>query len=288
MSSNPSDWRQRLHLFLFDPHTPSGRLLEIFWIITTLTSVLTLFIESAEPHSVAVKLTEPSFFLLLEYIFTLLFTLEYLLRLYTSPRPLRYAVSFYGIIDLITTLPLYIFWLWPDIALRYMMALRLLRVLRLLRLIKLLRYMGSANVLWDSLVSARKKLFLFFGGVMILLCLFGGLMYVIEGPEHGFTSLPVSLYWAVVTMTTVGYGDITPHTPMGRMISSVLILLGYSLIAIPTGVMSSYMTDVMQRNRHRRRCSECKISGHDDDATFCKRCGGALEDKTNQAGIKPA
>lgn len=282
MAQEEQGWRNRLYIFLFDVGTPAGRRFEIFWVVTTLVSVLTLFVESAEPHKIYLDLKDASVFLLLEYVFTLLFSLEYVLRVLTTPRPLKYVVSFFGFIDLITTLPLYIFWLWPEIALNYMMAIRLLRVLRLLRLIKLLRYMGSANVLWETLVSARKKLCLFFGGVMILLCVFGGLMYVIEGPEHGFTSLPVAVYWAVVTMTTVGYGDITPHTPLGRMISSVLILLGYSLIAIPTGVMSSYMTDVMQRNRHRRHCNECKQTGHDDDAHFCKGCGGKLDDKNRE------
>lgn len=282
MAKQDRSWRQRLYIFLFDVSSPAGRRFEIFWVITTLVSVITLFIESAEPHKITLQLKEASVFLLLEYAFTLLFSLEYVLRVLTTQRPMRYVCSFFGIVDLITTLPLYIFWLWPDIALRYMMAIRLLRVLRLLRLIKLLRYMGSANVLWDSLVSARKKLSLFFGGVMILLCVFGGLMYVIEGPENGFTSLPVAVYWAVVTMTTVGYGDITPHTPLGRMISSILILLGYSLIAIPTGVMSSYMTEVMQRNRHRRHCTLCQQTGHDDDAHFCKSCGGILADKNKE------
>ncbi|MBD8161407.1 ion transporter [Erwinia persicina] len=279
MAKQERNWRQRLYIFLFDVSSPAGRRFEIFWVITTLVSVITLFIESAEPHKITLQLKEASVFLLLEYAFTLLFSLEYVLRILTTERPMRYIFSFFGIVDLITTLPLYIFWLWPDIALRYMMAIRLLRVLRLLRLMKLLRYMGSASVLWESLVSARKKLLLFFGGVMILLCIFGGLMYVIEGPEHGFTSLPVAVYWAVVTMTTVGYGDITPHTPLGRMVSSVLILLGYSLIAIPTGVMSSYMTEVMQRNRHRRHCSTCRQTGHDADAHYCKSCGGVLEEK---------
>ncbi|MTD25748.1 ion transporter [Erwinia sorbitola] len=279
MSHGEQGWRQRLYLFLFDVHSPAGRRFEAFWVVITLCSVLTLFIESAEPHNIGLSIKEGSIFLLLEYIFTLLFSLEYVLRVLTTPRPFHYIFSFYGLVDLLTTLPLYFLWLWPDITLRYMMGIRLLRVLRLLRLIKLLRYMGSANVMWDTLVSARKKLFLFFGGVMIILCVFGGLMYVIEGPEHGFTSLPVSVYWAVVTMTTVGYGDITPHTPLGRMISSILILLGYSLIAIPTGVMSSYMTDVMQRNRQKRCCSVCKQTQHDDDAQYCKHCGGVLEDK---------
>jgi len=273
---NREGLRGRVYAALFDVHTRSGQVFERFWILSSLVSVSLVFMESGWPDILGTVDGHTSVFLLLEYIFTLLFTTEYLLRLLTAKRPLRYCISFFGAVDLITVLPLYIYFLWPEIAVQYMMAIRLLRVLRLLRLIKVLRYIGSASVMWDSLFSARKKLLLFFGVLIILLCLFGGLMYVIEGPEHGFTSLPVSLYWAAVTLTTVGYGDITPHTPLGRIVSSILILLGYSLIAIPTGVMSSYMTEVMQRRRRLRICPNCKESGHEQDAHFCKNCGSML------------
>ncbi|MFG1172405.1 ion transporter [Erwiniaceae bacterium CAU 1747] len=268
--------RGRLYAFLFDVHTRSGHIFEIFWILASLLSVALVFVESGLPDTMRVSGSSSRAFLLLEYLFTLIFSVEYLLRLATSRHPLRYGFSFYGIIDLITVLPLYIYFIWPDMALQYVMAIRLLRVLRLLRLVKVLRYIGSANVMWDSLYSARKKLLLFFGVLMILICLFGGLMYVIEGPEHGFTSLPVSVYWATVTLTTVGYGDITPHTAPGRILSTVLILLGYSLIAIPTGVMSSYMTEAMHRRRYQRMCYRCKDNRHEVTAHFCKSCGSKL------------
>lgn len=276
MSDYCQGLRGRIYAALFDSHTHSGHYAERFWILSSLISVILVFVESGTPGVIVKADAEISLFMLLEYLFTAVFSIEYLLRLITSRHPQRYAFSFFGVVDLITALPLYIYFLWPEIALQYMMALRLLRVLRLLRLIKLLRYIGSASVMWDTLYSARKKLMLFFGVLVILLCLFGGLMYVIEGPEHGFTSLPVSLYWATVTLTTVGYGDITPHTGLGRIVSSILILLGYSLIAIPTGVMSSYMTEVMQRRRKLRICPHCKESGHENDAHFCKNCGSDL------------
>lgn len=265
--------RARIYAALFDIHTRSGRRVERFLIVASLLSVTAIFIESGSPDIFGQIGPHLSVFLLQECVFTLIFTLEYLLRLFTVRRPLRYLFSFFGLVDLITILALFISLLWPEIASEYVMAIRMLRVLRLLRLIKVLRYIGSASVMWESLVSARKKLLLFFGILLILLCLFGGLMYVIEGPEHGFTSLPVSLYWATVTLTTVGYGDITPHTAAGRAVSALLILLGYSLIAIPTGVISSYMTEVMNRRRQLRRCTGCREPGHDYDARFCKQCG---------------
>ena len=216
-----------------------------------------------------------------EYLFTFIFTVEYLLRLLVSQHRTRYLFSFFGMVDLITLLPLYILWLWPEITVEYLTVIRLLRVLRLLRVVKVLRYVDSASLIWETLYSARRKLLLFLGMVMILLCLSGGMMYVIEGPEHGFTTLPVSVYWAVVTMTTVGYGDITPHTTAGRILASLLILTGYSMIAIPTGVMSAYMTEIMQRRRKYLRCPSCKNTEHIDNAHFCQRCGASLDNHTD-------
>lgn len=269
-------WRHKLYRRLFDVHTPSGRYLSGFWILTALVSVALLFLESGMPQAPHQLGLPNNTYQIFEVIFTLLFTVEYGLRLFTSIKPWRYIFSFFGIIDLVTLLPLYILWLWPEIALQYVTAMRLLRVLRLLRVVKILRYIDSVSVLWQTLLIARKKLLIFFGIVMILLCLFGGMMYVIEGPQHGFINLPVSVYWAVVTMTTVGYGDITPHTPLGRVLTSLLILLGYSIIAIPIGVMSAYMTEVMQQQRIRRYCTGCGARGHDDDARYCKQCGTPL------------
>jgi Ion transport protein. len=205
---------------------------------------------------------------------------EYLLRLLASQHRTRYIFSFFGMVDLITLLPLYILWLWPEITVEYLTVIRLLRVLRLLRVVKVLRYVDSASLIWETLYSARRKLLLFLGIVMILLCLSGGMMYVIEGPEHGFTTLPVSVYWAVVTMTTVGYGDITPHTTAGRVLASLLILVGYSMIAIPTGVMSAYMTEIMQRRRRHLCCLSCQNTEHIDNARFCQRCGASLDNNT--------
>ena len=249
--------------------------LEPFWLLAALGSVVLLFAESAIP---VIPLTGYSLvsYQTGEYLFTFIFTAEYILRLSASQYRTRYIFSFFGVVDLITLLPLYILWLWPEIAVEYLTVMRLLRVLRLLRVVKVLRYFDSASLIWETLYSARRKLLLFLGMVMILLCLSGGMMYVIEGPEHGFTTLPVSVYWAVVTMTTVGYGDITPHTTAGRVLASLLILTGYSMIAIPTGVMSAYMTEIMQQRRRQLKCPSCQNTEHIETACFCQRCGASL------------
>lgn len=246
------------------------------WLMAALCSVALLFLESGAPDIFQRTGIHFLSFQGIEYLFTVIFTLEYVLRLVSSDRPLRYIISFFGIIDLVTLLPLYILWLWPEMTVEYLTAMRLLRVLRLLRLVKVLRYIDSVSLLWETLYYARQKLLLFLGGVMIMVCLSGGMMYVIEGPEHGFTTLPVSVYWAVVTMTTVGYGDITPHTLPGRLLASLLILTGYSLIAIPTGVMSAYMTEMLQHRRRQQYCRECHNYDHSVDARFCQRCGAQL------------
>lgn len=256
--------------------------LEPFWLLTALGSVAFLFAESVMPVSPLAGYSLLSY-QAGEYLFTFIFTVEYLLRLLANQYRTRYIFSFFGVVDLITLLPLYILWLWPEITVEYLTAIRLLRVLRLLRVVKVLRYFDSASLIWETLYIARRKLLLFLGMVMILLCLSGGMMYVIEGPEHGFTTLPVSVYWAVVTMTTVGYGDITPHTTAGRVLASLLILTGYSVIAIPTGVMSAYMTEIMRRRRKYLRCSSCQNTEHIDNARFCQRCGVLLDNKRPEA-----
>lgn len=277
LNDNAGNARHRVILFF----NRMAGYLELFWLLAALGSVVLLFAESTLP---TVPLTGYSLLSYQsgEYLFTFIFTAEYILRLSGSQHRMRYICSFFGVIDLITLLPLYVLWLWPEIAVEYLTVMRLLRVLRLLRVVKVLRYFDSASLIWETLYSARRKLLLFLGMVMILLCLSGGMMYVIEGPEHGFTTLLVSVYWAVVTMTTVGYGDITPHTTAGRVLASLLILTGYSMIAIPTGVMSAYMTEIMQRRRRYLSCSSCQNMEHMDNASFCQRCGASLDKKDAQ------
>ncbi|CAI0762210.1 MlotiK1 channel [Serratia quinivorans] len=268
--------RQRSYRLLFDNHSRSGRRMEAFWVITALLSVILLFLEPGGSALFSPGREAVYIFLWAEVIFTAIFTFEYLLRLWCTPAEQHYALSFFGVIDLLTVLPLYIIWLYPHMTVEFVMLLRVVRVLRVLRVLKLLRYMSEMGMIWRSIKLARHKLAMFFGFVAVVLCVFGGLMYAIEGGNGGFTSLAASVYWAVVTLTTVGYGDIVPHTPVGRLLTSVLILLGYSIIAVPTGILTAYMSQELQRNRERRNCEQCQRGGHETEAIFCKYCGSAL------------
>ncbi|GBU14345.1 transporter [Enterobacterales bacterium] len=252
--------------------------MEIFWLLTAILSVIVLFFESSATDLFPNTPDILRRFGWIEIGFTAIFTLEYVLRIFSTPRKERYPLSFFGLIDLITILPLYILWLFPSLLSTgdIDVLIRLLRILRVLRVLKLLRYMNEASVLWHSVMRARHKLGLFFGFVAIILCLFGGLMFAVEGGKDGFTSLGASVYWAVVTLTTVGYGDITPHTPLGRVLASVLILLGYSIIAVPTGILTAYMAQELEKGREQRSCRHCHRTGHELDARFCTHCGTIL------------
>ncbi|CAI0958311.1 MlotiK1 channel [Serratia proteamaculans] len=268
--------RQRSYRLLFDNHSRSGRRMEAFWVGTALLSVVLLFLEPGGSALYAPGQQAIYLFFCAEIIFTVIFTCEYLLRLWCTPSDQHYASSFFGVVDLLTVLPMYIIWLYPHMTVEFVMLLRVVRILRVLRVLKLLRYMSEMGMIWRSIKLARHKLAMFFGFVAVVLCVFGGLMYAIEGGSGGFTSLAASVYWAVVTLTTVGYGDIVPHTPLGRLLTSVLILLGYSIIAVPTGILTAYMSQELQRNRERRNCEQCQRGGHETDSAFCKFCGNAL------------
>ncbi|HCB0178990.1 TPA: ion transporter [Klebsiella pneumoniae] len=268
--------RVRLYHLLFDQNRRSGRRFEGLCGLFALLSVLVIFIESGLGTQYHLTLDEWHIFVWLELLVTAVFTLEYLLRIATWPNPLHYIFSFWGLIDLATILPLYVMWLWPEISLNYVFAWRAMRAIRALRILKLLRFMPSLNVFWRAIVSARHQLILFYSFIAIVMVIFGSLMYLIEGPEYGFTTLNASVYWAIVTITTVGYGDITPHTPLGRILASILILIGYSIIAIPTGLITTHMTSALNRRRQQRLCPQCQQGDHDDNARFCHACGHAL------------
>lgn len=263
--------RQRSYQLLFGNQTRIGRRMQLFWVSSALLSVLLLFLEPGGSSVYTPNAQVLHQLLLAEVFFTVIFTAEYLLRLWCTPSKERYAISFFGIVDLLTMLPMYIIWLFPHMAVEYVVLLRVLRILRVLRVLKLLRYMSEMGIVWRSI-----KLAMFFGFVGVMLCVFGGLMYAVEGGAGGFTSLAASMYWAVVTLTTVGYGDIVPHTALGRMLASVLILVGYSIIAVPTGILTAYMSQEMRRYREERHCVQCDCGGHETEAKFCKFCGAAL------------
>lgn len=267
--------KEALYRIIFGTDTKAGRRFDLILIFAILLSVVAVILESIEwfGQSYGVALTT------IEWIFTIAFTLEYLVRLYCSPNPRAYATSFYGIVDLLAILPTYISLLVPSANL--LLIIRLLRVLRIFRVLKLLQYTGEANVLWRSLIKARRKILVFLFSVLIVVTIFGSLMYIIEGPIFGFTSIPRSVYWAIVTVTTVGYGDITPHTILGQAIAAMAMLTGYAIIAVPTGIISAELISEMNRERSNIRCSNCERFGHELDAKHCKHCGAQLPTTTS-------
>lgn len=276
MAVSLSAARLRLYPLLFDQTRRSGRRFEGLCGLFALLSVVIIFVESGLGSQYHLSLDEWHVFVWLELGITAVFTAEYILRVISWPNPLRYIFSFWGFIDLATVLPLYVMWLWPEMSLEYVFAWRAMRVIRALRILKLLRFMPSLNIFWRAIVSARHQLILFYSFIAIVMVIFGSLMYLIEGPQYGFTTLNASVYWAIVTITTVGYGDITPHTPLGRILASVLILIGYSIIAIPTGLITTHMTTALQNRRARRVCPNCSNAEHDKNARFCHACGTEL------------
>ncbi len=267
MRVKPNSLRDRLGLIVFGTDTPAGKLFDVVLLYAILLSVAAVVLDSVE----ALHLRYGQWFFYLEWMFTLLFTIEYFLRIYIADRPLRYMFSFFGVIDLISIVPSYLALVITGA--NYLLIIRMIRVLRVFRVFKLVRYLAEANILLRALYLARRKILVFFFTVIVLSFIFGSLMYVVEGPEHGFTSIPKSIYWTIVTITTVGYGDITPQTVLGQMISVLAMLLGYSIIAIPTGIVTAELAGEMGRERQCRVCQACGGRGHDGDAAHCKFCG---------------
>lgn len=276
MSLSLSSVRRRIYYTLFDLNSRPGRRVEGLCALFALISVVIIFVESGLGTQYHLSFAEWHLFVWLELIVTLVFTLEYLLRLVSWPNPANYAFSFWGIIDLATILPLYVMWLWPEISLNYVFAWRAMRAIRVLRILKLLRFMPSLRIFWQAILSARHQLILFYSFIAIVMVIFGALMYLIEGPKYGFTTLNASVYWAIVTVTTVGYGDITPHTPLGRIVASLLILIGYSVIAIPTGLITTHMSSAFQNGASQRTCPSCQQRQHEHSARYCNHCGSKL------------
>ena len=262
--------KEKLFRVIFGTDTPSGRGFDLLLIVAILGSVAAVILDSIE----SIQSQYAPWLHAIEWFFTIMFTLEYLVRLYCSPNPKAYATSFFGVVDLLAILPSYIAIFVPSASL--LLIIRLLRVLRIFRVLKLFQYTGEANTLFRSIFMARRKIFIFLFAVMIVVTIFGSMMYIIEGPIAGFTSIPRSIYWAIVTVTTVGYGDITPLTVLGQAIAAVTMLTGYAIIAVPTGIISAELIQEMQRDRLAVRCSNCEKSGHERDAHFCKFCGSSL------------
>ncbi len=263
--------RARLHEIIFEADTRAGRFFDLALIWSILLSVAAVMLDSVG----AVRVQYGPLLTKIEWFFTILFTVEYLLRLWCIGKPLRYARSFFGVVDLLAILPTYLSLLFPGS--HYLVVIRILRVLRIFRVLKLVQFIDEAQTMTRALRASGRKIAVFFATVMTLVVIFGSLMYVVEGEAHGFTSIPRSIYWAVVTMTTVGYGDISPETAVGQAIATVVMLIGFTIIAVPTGIVASEMSKV-DRQRDRRPvstqvCPECASEGHDYDAKHCKECG---------------
>lgn len=264
--------KHTLYVTIFGTHTRAGKTFDIALIIAIISSLVVLVLDSI-PSISAQWSRELKY---LEYMFTGLFTIEYILRLYCSPKAMAYAKSFYGVVDLLAILPTYLVLFFPSAS--FMGVIRALRVMRIFRILKLVRYLQESNILLRSLLMARRKIFIFFTTVAILVTIFGSLIFVIEGPENGFTSIPMSIYWAIVTITTVGYGDLVPQTGLGKAIASLTMLMGYSILAVPTGIFTAELHQEMQSHKSLVKCPNCSQSGHDSDAMHCKHCGGELAD----------
>ena len=266
-------WRESLHSIIFGAETYAGKLFDIVLIICIAFSVLFVMLSSVE----ALYQQYGKLFFYAEWTFTLLFSIEYALRLISVRQPKLYARSFYGVIDLLSILPSYIGLLLPGI--KYMLIIRILRLLRIFRIFKLAEYVEEADTLMTALKNSSEKILVFLYTVLTLCIVFGSLLYVVEGSASGFTSIPKSVYWAIVTLTTVGYGDIAPQTPLGQMIAAAIMILGYGIIAVPTGIYSAELIKSYRPSQvSNEACPNCGRIGHDTDADFCKYCGGALED----------
>lgn len=267
--------KHKLYVIIFESDTPMGKLFDVALIVFIVLSILVVIAESIRSWD---PILGP-YLRASEYVFTFFFTLEYLLRLYCSPHPRRYALSFFGIIDLLATLPLYIGWFFGTA--RYLLVIRTFRLIRVFRVFKLFNFLDEGNLLLNSLAYSSRKIIVFFLFVLILVISIGTLMYMIEGQRPGtaFNNIPNSIYWAVVTLTTVGYGDITPATPMGRFLSAAVMLLGYTIIAVPTGIVSVSMVREYRR-RDAMKCPYCGRDGHEEGAVYCKYCGGKLHEET--------
>ncbi|CAN5177255.1 ion transporter [soil metagenome] len=268
----PGRRRARLYQIIFEADTPAGKAFDVVLIVAILLSVLAVMLESVagirERHLTLLRAAE--------WVFTILFTVEYLLRLVAVRSPRQYALSFFGVVDLLAIVPTYLSVLLPGA--QYLLAIRLLRILRVFRVLKLMHWLNKADILMAALRQSRRKITVFIFAVLTLDVILGSMMYLVEGPEHGFTSIPVAIYWTIVTLTTVGYGDISPQTPLGQSLASLIMIIGYGIIAVPTGIVTAELTRAGDRQPivAPANCPRCETSIRDADARFCRRCGEQL------------
>lgn len=265
------DWKPKLYEVIFEANTKPGKYFDILLIICIIISVLIVMLDSVG----TIRARYGKYLLSLEWFFTILFTIEYVLRLIAIDQPIRYGISFLGIIDFIAIVPTYLSAFLPGT--QYFLVIRTIRILRIFRVLKLVKYVSEAKILIKALRASRRKITVFLFTVITLVTVFGSLMYVIEGEENDFSSIPRSIYWAIVTLTTVGYGDISPKTSIGQTIAAIIMILGYSIIAVPTGIVTAEMTKTYAKIKEKRICTYCNADDHDLDAKYCKFCGTKLQ-----------
>jgi voltage-gated potassium channel len=259
-----------LHTVIFEADTPAGKRFDVALLWAIVLSVLAVLMESVA----SVRASLGWELRMMELAFTGLFTVEYILRLASVKRPLKYAFSFYGLVDLLSILPTFVEILLPGAA--SLRVVRMLRLLRVFRVLKLVGFLREAQILKDALWASRRKIIVFLSAVLVLVTLLGTVVYIIEDAEAGFTSIPMSIYWAIVTVTTVGYGDIAPQTVLGQMLASLMMILGYAIIAVPTGIVGAELARTDPVDTNTQGCPGCGAEGHDDDAVHCKHCGHTL------------
>jgi voltage-gated potassium channel len=269
-SREAAAWRATLHEVIFEADTAAGKAFDVGLLLLITGSLIAVSIETVEPYGERYGRALH----LIEWGFTALFSVEYVLRLLCVRRPAAYARSFYGIVDLLAVLPTYLSALIPG-AQSFLM-IRGLRLLRIFRVFKLGRFLGEADVLRTALIQSRRKIIVFLATILTVIAIIGALMYLIEGAAAGFTSIPRSMYWAIVTMTTVGYGDISPQTPLGQLLASIVMIMGYGILAVPTGIFSVELIELSRKPVSTQACPSCAREGHDADATHCKFCGASL------------
>lgn len=260
---------EKLSEIIFGHNTVEGKAFDVILLWAILLSILAVILESVSD----IRMKYGSILTALEWIFTILFTIEYILRIIISKKPLKYIFSFYGIIDLLSTIPTYLAFLF--VGPQYLATIRIFRLLRVFRVLKLTRYMGESRSLGQAIIASRTKIIIFIGVILSAVVLIGTIMYIVEGQYEntGFTSIPRSIYWAIVTITTVGYGDIAPQTAFGQFLSAVLMILGYAIIAVPTGIVTSEMA---KQPSSKKECPRCGNADNDGDARYCKQCGQRL------------
>lgn len=271
-------WRKKLYEIIYEADTPAGKAFDVILLILILVSIMLVMLESVAP----INNKYHDYFIFGEWIITIFFSIEYILRIICIKRPTVYIFSFYGIIDLLSTIPLYLSLFFVNT--NALLAIRALRLLRVFRILKITRYIGESNKLTKALKDSRPKILVFLFAVLIICVIAGTLMYLVEGPEHGFKNIPISVYWSIVTLTTVGFGDIAPVTPVGQFIAALIMIMGYGIIAVPTGIVTSEMSknkfeDPNSPNyvhTNTQVCHNCGANKHQDDAKYCHKCASKL------------